>query len=308
MERLRLRRQAIYDAERARPGRHPVRPSFGSPRGPAHGEAADEREKARRVRALDQHLVGLALSGGGIRSATFAVGLLQALAQLRLLTRVDYLSTVSGGGYAGSWLEAWLKREGDVLGVQDQLAPSRVRQREADRVEIGPKRIVDEEPEPLHHLRQYSNYLAPAKGALTADTWTLLAIYARNTLINFFLLVPLTLAFVLAAWGVVKSFSVPTTLDQPWHVAVFLGFLGLLFAAFATIGWQVAVLRNARAVGPARGRLGRREAAGPEELADLPGHHPAVGPLQRPELLAVQPQPPGSLAGQATQCLVRGRR
>src|SRR4051794_4617855 len=85
--RIGRRRQAIYDAERRRPGRQPVRPSFGTPREPEHGEAADEVEKARRVSALDQHLVGLALSGGGIRSATFAVGLLQALAQLRLLTR-----------------------------------------------------------------------------------------------------------------------------------------------------------------------------------------------------------------------------
>ncbi len=34
---------------------------------------------------------GLALSGGGIRSATFALGVLQAMAEARLLRRVDYL-------------------------------------------------------------------------------------------------------------------------------------------------------------------------------------------------------------------------
>src|SRR5574341_384045 len=49
-------------------------------------------------------LAGLAFSGGGIRSATFNLGILQALAELRLLHRFDYLSTVSGGGYIGSWL------------------------------------------------------------------------------------------------------------------------------------------------------------------------------------------------------------
>src|SRR5258708_21049135 len=43
--------------------------------------------------------VGLALSGGGIRSATFNLGVLQALAKARLLRVPDYLSTVSGGGY-----------------------------------------------------------------------------------------------------------------------------------------------------------------------------------------------------------------
>ncbi|HEV8144597.1 MAG TPA: patatin-like phospholipase family protein [Methylomirabilota bacterium] len=55
-------------------------------------------------------LVGLALSGGGIRSATFSLGVLQGLDSLRLLHVFDYLSTVSGGGFAGGWWTAWLSR------------------------------------------------------------------------------------------------------------------------------------------------------------------------------------------------------
>jgi hypothetical protein len=55
-------------------------------------------------------LVGLALSGGGIRSATFNLGLLQGLAERDLLGMFDYLSTVSGGGYVGSFWSAWRKR------------------------------------------------------------------------------------------------------------------------------------------------------------------------------------------------------
>ncbi len=43
--------------------------------------------------------VGLAFSGGGIRSATFNLGVLKALQDLCVLKHVDYLSTVSGGGY-----------------------------------------------------------------------------------------------------------------------------------------------------------------------------------------------------------------
>jgi predicted acylesterase/phospholipase RssA len=64
----------------------------------------EEREKERdaQSQALGIDLTGLALSGGGIRSATFALGVLQAIASLRLLRRFDYLSTVSGGGYIGS--------------------------------------------------------------------------------------------------------------------------------------------------------------------------------------------------------------
>ena len=64
--------------------------------------------------------IGLALSGGGVRSATFALDLMRGLAQSHrpdaadadparrslsseaLLGRLDYLSTVSGGGYVGA--------------------------------------------------------------------------------------------------------------------------------------------------------------------------------------------------------------
>src|ERR1700674_5921469 len=51
-------------------------------------------------------VVGLALSGGGVRSAAFCLGALQALDSTKALDRVDYLSTVSGGGYIGSPLTA----------------------------------------------------------------------------------------------------------------------------------------------------------------------------------------------------------
>ncbi len=62
----------------------------------AEGSAAEN--------ASASELAGLAFSGGGIRSATFNLGVLQALAELGLLHRFDYLSTVSGGGYIGFWL------------------------------------------------------------------------------------------------------------------------------------------------------------------------------------------------------------
>jgi hypothetical protein len=72
------------------------------------GSAGDEVEFLYRIALERLHLSALALSGGGIRSACLALGVIQALAEARLLTQFDYLSTVSGGGYIGSWLSAWL--------------------------------------------------------------------------------------------------------------------------------------------------------------------------------------------------------
>ena len=67
---------------------------------------------SRRVvtEPVKENLVGLALSGGGIRSATFGLGVLEGLKSFGLLKKIDYLSTVSGGGYIGAWLSANCKR------------------------------------------------------------------------------------------------------------------------------------------------------------------------------------------------------
>ena len=63
------------------------------------------------VWAMGNKLQGICLSGGGIRSATFNLGILQGLAELGILHKFDYLSSVSGGGYIHEWLAAWIKRE-----------------------------------------------------------------------------------------------------------------------------------------------------------------------------------------------------
>src|SRR5262249_49765289 len=63
-------------------------------------------------KADNAELCGVCFSGGGVRSATFNLGILQGMAKHGVLNRVDYLSTVSGGGYIGGWLAAWIKRSG----------------------------------------------------------------------------------------------------------------------------------------------------------------------------------------------------
>ena len=55
-----------------------------------------------------ERLIGLAFSGGGIRSATTNLGIAQALSRMGILRLADYLSTVSGGGYIGGCLTTFL--------------------------------------------------------------------------------------------------------------------------------------------------------------------------------------------------------
>jgi hypothetical protein len=175
---------------------------------------------AVRLQALDMDLVGLAFSGGGIRSASFGLGVLQGLGKMRLLRIFDYFSTVSGGGYVGSWLAAWVRREGSLGNVEKQLDPDRVEQARAkrtvkereDRADslATPLRneAVDEEPEPISHLRAYSRYLAPRPGLFSADSWTLGAIYLRNLLVNVVCLLPWCLAVILLTRLLTWSFSI----------------------------------------------------------------------------------------------------
>lgn len=63
-------------------------------------------EQQLAVDVKPKHLTGLALSGGGIRSALFNDGFVQSLSHRRFLRYVDYHRTVSGGGYLGGHLIA----------------------------------------------------------------------------------------------------------------------------------------------------------------------------------------------------------
>lgn len=88
--------------------------------------------------------VGLALSGGGIRSATFCLGVVQVLAEKKLLPQFDYVSTVSGGGYFGSFMSNHFD---DNAPPPDQFG-----------ADFDPTR---EESPPIRHLRNSSKYLLP---------------------------------------------------------------------------------------------------------------------------------------------------
>jgi hypothetical protein len=72
---------------------------------------------------VKDNLAGLALSGGGVRSASFNLGLLQALVASGVLRFIDYLSTVSGGGYIGSYLDSLAYRRHTERGQGDKKSP-----------------------------------------------------------------------------------------------------------------------------------------------------------------------------------------
>jgi hypothetical protein len=136
--------------------------------------------------AAEKSLIGLAFSGGGIRSATFNLGVLEALAQARLLRAFDYVSTVSGGGYIGGWLMAWMHHQQiGIREIEDSLSPHK----------HTPASAAD--PPQLHFLRNYSNYLTPRKGLLGADFWSFAATYIRNTVLNQIILILLLLSVLL---------------------------------------------------------------------------------------------------------------
>ena len=100
-------------------------------------------------------VVGLALSGGGVRSATFNLGILQALAAHHTLRMVDYLSTVSGGGYIGAFLGRFY---------------TRFINRPKGAVDVIEERLNDVASPEISWLRHCSGYMAVSAGIETPVT------------------------------------------------------------------------------------------------------------------------------------------
>lgn len=179
--------------------------------GPEAEKAADfaavhAREKALLAEAgvRGGPRIGLAFSGGGIRSATFNLGILQGMARRGLLKHVDYLSTVSGGGYIGAWYMAFLRRQADnrpeeaerLLDPECQRPPGQSREHPA-----------------ITWLRRFSNYLTPRTG-LSGDTLTLVSTYLRNLILNLIVIVSFLGVLLLLPRAV--AWSAPFIWDMDW--------------------------------------------------------------------------------------------
>lgn len=170
----------------------------------------------------DANLIGLALSGGGIRSASFNLGVIQSLAKQNLLGKFDYLSTVSGGGYIGSWLSAFIQRKagGDAKRAENLLNPD-----------------LHEEDPAIGFLRDFSNYLTPQKTLLSNDSLAAAATYFRNLLLNQTLLVT-TLALLLLTpyLATLGGDWLNNNLPNPWSYILI---LILLLISVTSITWNL---------------------------------------------------------------------
>jgi len=199
-----------------------------------------ETRGAALYRALhERNFTALCLSGGGIRSASFALGVIEALAvhprpqsdrdkgdkqskspKESYLAQFDYLSTVSGGGYIGSWLSAWVARAG-YPEVWSKLN--------------GKRHHPDEEPSEIAWLRAYSNYLTPKLGLFSADTWAAIALYVRNLILNWLVILPALCVLLLAIKGATILAYGLSTKSEIQFALVFVGILLMIWTLrFAT--------------------------------------------------------------------------
>jgi hypothetical protein len=191
----------------------------------------------------------LCFSGGGIRSASFSLGILQGLARFSLagsaekgfLHQLNYLSTVSGGGYTGSWLMGWARRS-NFCDAIEQLGSAG-------------KTAGDPEPDPVSYLRDYTSFLAPRYG-FSVDTATLATIVLRNLFLNWIVFLPCLVVVILLPrlLAMASNSFAAWIIFLPPYAEYSLMWVAMILIALA--GWIVAY----RAWQPARA-LGEQTAA-----------------------------------------------
>ena len=212
-----------------------VRPSELGPILAGPSSAITENDRRRELYRLalgELRLSALALSGGGIRSACVALGVIQSLAEAGLLRQFDYLSTVSGGGYIGSWLSAWLYWNKKTGKTPEEKKADNVIKALTDR-----SSNPDAEPPPIRHLRAYSSYLTPKLGLTSADTWAAVTQVVRNLVLNWLILVPAICLVVLAVKIVASLLHTAVLVSSP--IATVLAVVLVLVFAGWSLGYKL---------------------------------------------------------------------
>jgi len=201
----------------------------------AEWELRKHRPKYAGKEAAPPDQAGFGLSGGGIRSATFCLGVFQKLADLGLLDQIDYLSSVSGGGYFASFLGRLFSRDDihDTREIARILAPNATEPK-SDAGEGNWKCKV------FRWLRENGRYLSPrGAGDLLFD----FAVVMRNwvslqIVIGIFVFAILMLLRILADPHLLRASGVP------WIVAA-MDFLDRALSAMpariVAVWWQFDV-------------------------------------------------------------------
>lgn len=182
---------------------------------------------------VENALIGLALSGGGVRAATYSLGAIQRLSQLGVLPYVDYLSTASGGGYLGaSWSS--ITAGDSSYGSSKESFPFKFIDDDAN----ADRQTYDRESDAVRHVRAHGNWLAPHLGLFDVRTWVALFHYLSSTAIN--------LALIPAPWllGIIGlTIMIPAGYwdrESPWNSAILILMLAgplFLFAVFMLFVW-----------------------------------------------------------------------
>ena len=191
------------------------------------------RERREAEGKPDDPVVGVDLAGGGIRSGIFNLGLLTALERKGLVSKADYLSTVSGGGYIGSYVIA-NRMKGRDLRDDSSANPA------------------------LAHLRKFGNYLTPSVGVTSSDTWTMAMVWFRNTsVLQLFLLSVFALLLLLPRlWALVLHENVLKPGLQDWAIPVSIGIFHVIVAGICAM-----LIGAFRGVGGFHSRGGQRQKA-----------------------------------------------
>jgi hypothetical protein len=161
-----------------------------------------QKPKTLELPAIHRELIGLSFSGGGIRSATFNLGVLQALHKCKMIKHIDYLSTVSGGGYIGSCLSSIYAHQSSLFTQFTSWVSGFLRKySKSSQPTTGSAvnfpfdhKAGTPESVTFKHLRNNSNYLAP-KGVL--DFLMIPALVLRGMVLNFLIIIPYVIVAVL---------------------------------------------------------------------------------------------------------------
>jgi hypothetical protein len=202
-------------------------------------EREDEAIRLRRAAALPPQergrpIAGLALSGGGIRSATFCLGLIQGLARNGLLRRFDYLSSISGGGY----IAAAVGRLIQLVGI--------------DRAEAA---LAAGDSQVLGWLRKNGRYLTPSG---SRDFGIAIATVFRSTVSTHF-----ELALVALLAGVMVILPHAVQVEFQWFDAgAWSGWLSVWWP-LALAFWSLCVPGCILASGPCATRCCKRPGGAP---------------------------------------------